>query len=129
MWPSRTVLFSNTCWWIRRLVCAGVAVLMFVPSTRGHTILISRGQAILRADRVEVQLEVGAEDFLHYSNIAGDGEGMLPIAALMEAARQHGSAMGAMLVVRDAAGRRLMPLPATVRTDWPAVHAVTTRQL
>lgn len=90
-----------------------------VASARGHTLLMSNGEVVVGEQGVMVELEVAAEDFVHWYGLAPDGENRFPIPSLCDAADRHAATLDRVLVVRDSAGTRVKHEPFHMRWDCP----------
>lgn len=110
--------------------CAALAVwLTASPMVWGHNVMVSRGQFVVNAQHVDVQLEVAAEDMLHWYDLSPGPAGKISIPALREAAEEFALQLGEVLVIRAADGRRLpvecrppqLAWPATGETDLAAI--------
>ncbi len=82
------------------------AVLFPAPPAQAHTILLSRGSAVVHDDRVSVELEIGGEDFLHLYRIRATADGYYA-SDVRAAAERHRDRLLERFILRDAAGNRL----------------------
>lgn len=96
----------------RRILDAGgvFAILVLaalIGQLRAHTLLITRGSAIIEPGKVALELDVNVEDFIHRYGLGADNDGMIASKAVREAAMRHGDELGDSLFVWDDAGNRL----------------------
>ncbi len=94
-----------------------------------HTVLLSRGEAVVHDGRIAVEIEVWAEDFLHYYAILPDASGHISWAWLGEAAERHAQTIEESLILRDEDGQRLIGEPAQLRWDAPVDGAIQPEEL
>jgi hypothetical protein len=97
------------------LVCA-ILLAGMVRNAHGHTILITRGEAVIHEDHLAMRLEVSAEDFLHDPTFALDPDRHMDDAFVRQAAIRHRESLRRRVTLRDVGGR---PIPASaVSLEW-----------
>lgn len=94
-----------------------------------HSLLVSRGDAVITSDDVRVTIDVFAEDFLHYEPLQVDADGSLDLAELTAAAERHGVALAGELTVIDGRGARLACVTTTTHPGWSDNGRVSREEL
>lgn len=90
--------------------CAATALLLIAApasSVSAHSILLSRGTVVVHADRVAVEIEICAEDFIHLYNLRSNGDDFA-ISDLTDAIERHRLDLPNRFILRDGEGVRLI---------------------
>ncbi len=119
---------------LRRSLIASVplmagSVMALVRPAMAHSLLVSRGEAVMHTDRIAVEIEIAAEDLLHSHAVAMDEQGRFRLGALAAAARAHTVTLDRTLVIRNTEGNRLQGGPFDAQVDWSSGGAVELRDL
>lgn len=116
----------------RAHVLPHLACLMVVLTSNlalGHTLLLSQGEVVIDERAASIELEVSAEDFVHWYGIGPVAGGDFSVRSLRGAAERHALALHQIFTFRDAAGRRLSSEPFNDHLDWPSDGMITTEAL
>ncbi|HKQ48269.1 MAG TPA: hypothetical protein VJZ71_09395 [Phycisphaerae bacterium] len=80
---------------------------MLAPSVPAHVISIVHGTALVFPDRIDVELTVNAEDFVHYYGASAAQGDSRSDAAIERAAVRHADHLFEHFIIRDVDGERL----------------------
>jgi hypothetical protein len=110
---------------------AKVAIgLVFTAATaRGHTLLMTRGEAVIHTDHIAIELQLAAEDLLHWQSISLQADGAIPLVSLREAAERHATTLHDVFVIRDALGNRLVCKPYDTELPWRGEGGIDLHEL
>jgi len=115
----------------RRNAATLVAIgLVFAAApAHGHTLLMTRGEAVIHADHVAVELQVAAEDLLHWQAISPDADGRISLLSLGDAAERHAATLQRVFVIREAKGNRLTCEPFRAEPSWRSESSADLHEL
>ena len=102
----------------------GLATIVTSQSALGHALLFSRGKVVVDQCQASFELEIAAEDFVHWYGIRPDAEGSISMRSLQDAAERHALALHRIVVIRDAAGNELMSQPFQAILDVPRLEFI-----
>lgn len=106
-----------------RYAIAALGVALWVVQTaQGHVISIVRGAATVHRDRIEVELTINAEDFVHYCGMVAVPGRPLSVDAVERAAARHADHLLEHFIIRNADGERLSGKLISLRTHESAVE-------
>jgi len=94
-----------------RRVTLTAAVIVCAARLEAHSLLVTRGDAVVDRGGVTVRLEVCAEDVVHHQPSLQGSEDAISVASLREAADRHAAALAERLIVLTATGDRLTAGP------------------
>lgn len=97
---------TNRALWIAAAMGLLVGTAL-VGNVRAHTLLITRGRAVIEPGSVSLELDVDVEDFVHLYGLGADKDGMIGSSSMQEAALRHGDEVGDSLFMWDEAGHQL----------------------
>ncbi len=97
--------------------CAAATLLLIAAATSSvsaHSVLLSRGTVVVHGDRVAVEIEICAEDFIHLYDLRSNGDGF-SVSDLRDAIERHRIDLPDRFILRDGAGTRLVGRVVDVR--------------